>query len=108
MVEADGGSIINISSVAGMNGSGDTPTYCASKGAVRLLIYSLADRLGGEGIRVNAIHPGISNTQMMESSSLGQGFKGHVRSAVIKKMIPQGALARQTRSPMQHSFCQVT
>jgi NAD(P)-dependent dehydrogenase (short-subunit alcohol dehydrogenase family) len=59
-----GGSIINISSVAGLEGSGEYVTYCASKGAVRLMTYALASTLGPDGIRVNAIHPGIIETTM--------------------------------------------
>ncbi len=59
----DEGSIVNMSSVAGLSGSGEYVTYCTSKGAVRLLTYSLADRLGPE-IRVNAIHPGVIETAM--------------------------------------------
>jgi NAD(P)-dependent dehydrogenase (short-subunit alcohol dehydrogenase family) len=64
MVERGGGSIINLSSVAGLLGSGPYVTYNTSKGAVRLLTYSLADRLGPDGIRVNAIHPGLIETSM--------------------------------------------
>jgi NAD(P)-dependent dehydrogenase (short-subunit alcohol dehydrogenase family) len=60
----DGGAIINLSSVAGLSGTGDYVTYCTSKGAVRLMTYALADALGPEGIRVNAIHPGIIETAM--------------------------------------------
>jgi NAD(P)-dependent dehydrogenase (short-subunit alcohol dehydrogenase family) len=60
----DGGSIINLSSVAGLQGTGDYVSYCTSKGAVRLLTYSTADALGPDGIRVNAIHPGIIETSM--------------------------------------------
>lgn len=60
----EGGSIINLSSVAGLEGSAEYVTYCTSKGAVRLLTYSLAGALGPEGIRVNAIHPGIIETSM--------------------------------------------
>jgi len=59
-----GGNIINISSTAGIVGGGENSIYCASKGAVRLLTYSLADELGPE-IRVNAIHPGTTDTQMV-------------------------------------------
>lgn len=59
-----GGAIVNISSVAGLHGSGPHSTYSASKGAVRLLSYSLAEALGPHGIRVNAIHPGIIETMM--------------------------------------------
>lgn len=57
-----GGSIINLSSLAGMRGNGDYVEYCMSKGAVRLLTYAAADALGPAGIRVNAIHPGIIDT----------------------------------------------
>jgi|SRR6056297_231145 len=64
MIEAGGGSIINLSSVAGLEGTGDYVTYCTSKGAVRLMTYSTADALGPEGIRVNAIHPGVIETSM--------------------------------------------
>jgi NAD(P)-dependent dehydrogenase (short-subunit alcohol dehydrogenase family) len=58
------GSIINLSSIAGMRGTGGYAAYCASKGAVRHMTYALADELGPKGIRVNALHPGIIETQM--------------------------------------------
>lgn len=64
MVDAGGGSIVNLSSVAGIRGGGAYVTYCTSKGAVRLMTYALASRLGPEGIRVNAIHPGVIETAM--------------------------------------------
>lgn len=64
MVEAGGGRIINLSSVAGLEGSGEFITYCGTKGAVRLLTYSMAAKLGPDGIRVNAIHPGLIETTM--------------------------------------------
>ncbi len=60
-----GGSVINLSSVAGLEGSGDFISYCTSKGAIRLMTYSLADKYGPEGVRVNAIHPGIIETSMV-------------------------------------------
>jgi NAD(P)-dependent dehydrogenase (short-subunit alcohol dehydrogenase family) len=46
-----------MSSVAGFRGETNYDTYCASKGAVRLLTYALAERLGKPDIRVNVIHP---------------------------------------------------
>lgn len=64
LVENGGGTIINLSSVAGIEGSAEYVTYTASKGAVRLLTYSLAAKLGPDGVRVNAIHPGLIETAM--------------------------------------------
>lgn len=59
-----GGVIINLCSIAGMRGTGGFAHYNLSKGAVRLLTYSLADELGPMGIRVNNVNPGIMRTQM--------------------------------------------
>ncbi len=64
MIEHDGGSIINISSIAGLFGNGNWPTYSASKGGLTMLTYSLAHRLADDGIRVNAIHPGSIETKI--------------------------------------------
>lgn len=64
MVDNGGGSIINLSSVAGLMGTGEFSVYSATKGAVRLMTYSLADALGPRGVRVNAIHPGVIETEM--------------------------------------------
>jgi NAD(P)-dependent dehydrogenase (short-subunit alcohol dehydrogenase family) len=74
MVEEGAGSIINLSSVSGLEGAGGRVVYCASKGAIRLLTYALADALGPQGVRVNAIHPGaIETAQAREDSGvLGQ------------------------------------
>lgn len=62
MVAGRGGSIVNLSSYAGFQGSAGIAAYAASKGAVRLLTYALADELGPHGVRVNAIHPGLIDT----------------------------------------------
>lgn len=61
-----GGSIVNISSGAGLKGSLGLGAYCASKGAVRLLTKAAAVECGrlGYGIRVNSIHPGLVKTEM--------------------------------------------
>ena len=59
-----GASIINISSVAGIEGSAGGAAYCASKGAIRLFTKALAAEVGALGIRVNSIHPGLIDTPM--------------------------------------------
>lgn len=59
-----GGSIINLSSVAGINGSPLVSAYCASKGAVRLMTKAVAMEVAAMKIRVNSVHPGIIDTEM--------------------------------------------
>lgn len=65
MRESGGGAIVNISSVAGLIG-GLTTAYNASKGAVRLLTKSTAVQYAAENIRVNSVHPGPTDTDMLD------------------------------------------
>ena len=55
---ADGGSIVNLSSVAAYAGSDGSFAYTATKGAVSSLTFGLAQELGVRGVRVNAVCPG--------------------------------------------------
>ncbi|AEH39341.1 3-oxoacyl-(acyl-carrier-protein) reductase (plasmid) [Halopiger xanaduensis SH-6] len=71
MIESGSGRTINVSSIAGFVGNGSYVAYCVSKGAIRLLTYAAAHRLGPDGIRVNAIHPGGIETAMMEDAHMG-------------------------------------
>lgn len=64
---AGGGSIINLSSIAGLVGVGGVSPYHASKGAVRLMTKNDAITYAPEGIRVNSIHPGYIWTPMVEN-----------------------------------------
>ncbi len=71
----NGGSIINMSSVAGIKGSPVLAGYCATKGAVRLLTKAVAMECANakDGVRVNSVHPGIIETPIWESIvGLGQ------------------------------------
>jgi NAD(P)-dependent dehydrogenase (short-subunit alcohol dehydrogenase family) len=58
------GAIINMASVASFTSTPSTAAYIVSKGAVRSLTQSLARELGGHGIRVNAVAPGVMETDM--------------------------------------------
>ncbi len=65
MRQAGGGSIINISSVAGLLGSNTTgASYTATKGAVRLFTKVTAVQHASDGIRCNSVHPGLIETPM--------------------------------------------
>ncbi|PKB63838.1 MAG: cyclopentanol dehydrogenase [SAR202 cluster bacterium Io17-Chloro-G2] len=69
MRQAGGGSIINISSTAGLVGSPDgSPSYTASKGAVRLFTKSTAIQYAKERIRCNSVHPGPIDTEMIQDT----------------------------------------
>ncbi len=64
MRKAGGGSIINISSIYGLVGSGGSAGYHASKGAVRIFNKSTAIQYASENIRANSVHPGFIDTPM--------------------------------------------
>jgi 3(or 17)beta-hydroxysteroid dehydrogenase len=71
MKKSGGGSIVNISSIAGLVGMPDTSSYVASKGGVRLFTKSAALECSklklDYNIRVNSIHPGFIYTEMVDA-----------------------------------------
>lgn len=86
MRRAGGGSIVNISSVSGLLGKEHTIAYTASKFAVRGMSKVAAVEYGPENIRVNSIHPGPIDTQMI------YGPDGQPRPVIRKLMesLPAG------------------
>jgi len=69
MRRAGGGSIVNISSVAGIGQSlHQEPAYAASKGAVRIFTKVTASQHAKDGIRCNSVHPGPVDTEMFHSA----------------------------------------
>ena len=90
MRESGGGSIINISSGAGIAPApGTSAAYAASKGAVRLFTKSTAIQYAGEGIRCNSVHPGPVQTPM-----LGTTPDDEVRVAAQVGRVPLGRVGR--------------
>lgn len=64
-----GGSIINIGSLTAIRGNAGQLVYSATKGAVISLTKSAAKELAGKKIRVNAIAPGLTDTEMMRKAN---------------------------------------
>jgi NAD(P)-dependent dehydrogenase (short-subunit alcohol dehydrogenase family) len=75
MAESGGGSVINMSSVAGLIGSASLAAYSMTKGGVRLLSKSVALECAqaGNGVRVNSVHPGIIDTAIWDKMGLNSG-----------------------------------
>ncbi|MGI8686618.1 MAG: SDR family oxidoreductase [Acidimicrobiales bacterium] len=77
-----GGSIVNVSSAASRLGSpGEYVDYAATKGAIDTMTVGLAKEVGGEGIRVNAVRPGLIRTEIHASGG-EPGRVERLRSAV--------------------------
>ena len=66
MKEAGGGSIVNISSIAGALTHPWMSSYCVSKAGLNMLTRCAADELGEHAVRVNAVMPGVVKTPMAE------------------------------------------
>ncbi len=81
----EGGVIVNLSSIAGKKGGrGERVHYAASKGAINTMTLGLATEVAGEGIRVNAVLPGLVDTDMHEP------WGGKKRIDTIGPTIPLG------------------
>lgn len=87
------GAIVNTGSIASFTGQVGTPVYSASKGAIALLTKSLALDLGRDGIRVNCICPGITDTPMLREH-LGHGDEGEARIRARLARVPLGKILR--------------
>jgi 3(or 17)beta-hydroxysteroid dehydrogenase len=95
MKRTGGGSIVNLSSVAGIIGDAQTIAYCASKGAVRLLTKSAALHCGRMGykIRVNSVHPSFTETAMVEELVASSMNPERTRQG-LARAAPLGRLGR--------------
>jgi 3alpha(or 20beta)-hydroxysteroid dehydrogenase len=81
----NGGSIINTSSIAGLEGTFGSTAYGATKWAVTGMTKIAAKELGRHGIRVNSIHPGVIRTDMIEHM-VGDKVESMVKHQPIKRL----------------------
>jgi NAD(P)-dependent dehydrogenase (short-subunit alcohol dehydrogenase family) len=90
------GSIINLSSQSGKRGGGQNAAYCASKFGVIGLTQALAIEFAGEGIRVNAICPGVVETPMWDIQRADYAKKRGIKPEEVmdyfRSTIPLGRL----------------
>lgn len=81
-----GGSIVNIASLAGRDGGGPGATiYATSKGALMSLTRGLAKELGPQGIRVNALCPGLIGTSFHDIFSKPEGRKATAGNTPLRR-----------------------
>lgn len=93
MKENGGGSIINTSSMVGINGGRGQVDYASSKSAINGLTISLAKELGQYNIRVNAVAPGVVGTDMMRDSVSEQMKQMLINMTPLHKMADPKDLA---------------
>jgi len=88
MLEQGGGAIVNISSNASLRGQAYNTAYAAAKSGVNLLTKSSAAEYGNQGIRINAISPGVIRTPGLESYFVEQPQmkEGLERAAVMNRL----------------------
>ncbi len=86
-IMTNGGSIINLSSIVGIEGNPGQLVYSATKGAVAALTKTAAKELAPKGIRVNAIAPGMIDTDMFRSigEEKMQEHLNHIRMGRLGK-----------------------
>lgn len=83
--QGDGGSIVNISSIASKLAGANTAAYASSKAGINALSRSMALELAPRGIRVNAVCPGIIDTYRMDDLGRDEAWK-----QMVKARIPLG------------------
>ena len=95
MLENDGGAIVNISSNASLKGQAYNTAYAAAKGGVNILTKSSATEYGNQGIRINAVSPGVIRTAGLEKyfedqPAMEERMK---RRAIMKRLGEPGEIA---------------
>lgn len=100
MLRQRSGAIVNVASQLGKVGLGDYVTYCASKFGVVGFTQALADELGGTGIGVWAVCPGLVETAMARQAGVsGRERRGLIRPRAVARVIVDLATGRRRARP---------
>jgi 3alpha(or 20beta)-hydroxysteroid dehydrogenase len=94
MIEQGSGSIVNISSGAGIRATAGSFAYAASKFAVTGMTKAGAMELGRHGVRVNSVHPGVIDTPMIASMVEGGRADRMLRAVPLRRMAVPEEVAR--------------
>ena len=99
MIESGSGSVINISSVAGIKGSANLAAYNATKGGVRLFTKGVARECAANRwpVRVNSVHPGVIETPIwdkMNPELLDAGMNTMDLETMAEQAVPTGQLGK--------------
>ena len=86
MRAAGGGSIVNISSIAGLVGTNLSAAYHASKGAVRIFTKAAAVQYAPYKIRVNSVHPGMIDTDMVGTPGVGDVMDQRIAATPMRRI----------------------
>lgn len=93
MRRGGGGSIVNTSSAAGLAASGVSPSYGASKAALNLLTKHVATTYGRDGVRCNAVAPGVVLTDNVRSRLTAEDIELYVSRASLPRAAEPSQLA---------------
>ena len=86
MLDAQGGSIVNVASTSGLIASPYSAAYCASKGGVVMLTKALAIEYAGRGVRINAVAPGGVDTPLLSNFSFPEGADPKLFTRIMSRM----------------------
>lgn len=87
LVAEPGGAIVGIASIEAWVGNAAIPAYCASKAGMLGVVRSLSDRLGPEGVRINAVCPGFIETPMLAPTLALPGARDRfIENTTLKRL----------------------
>lgn len=93
MMSEGGGSIVNIASIAGVNGGNAGPAYGASKGGLISLTKYMARECGRFGVRVNAVAPTLTDTEMIRQPAMQEAVQRQLTANPLGRLAEPSEIA---------------